>query len=321
MRVVITGAAGNLGSVVWAVLAEAGMEVVATDRKPLVVDESGVAPADQSTADGRSEPPIRPGALHLLDLRDPDPWPNFLAGAHAVVHCGAEPRDPAVPKDALFASNVKGTLNLCQAALSTGVERFVYVSTVQVFSSEGVPEDRPTEIPYLPMDGGFCQNPQNPYAVSKAVGEVLVQSILSPEGVKCQSLRFPWLVHPTRTGSWGRQLRPLRKREIRAVVEQGFACLSFRDAARLILACLRSDLPGYRTYYPALSVVSKEMICRYVDRYYAGVPLRRPVTEMTSLVDLSEITAETGWVPRDIPRVESTRRLRRFLGRIARRLR
>ena len=303
MKVVITGAAGELGSVVAERLAAEGMDIAPTDLL------GGVA--------GNEE-------IRVHDLRDPKPWPALLEDADAVVHCAAEPDDREPQSARHFTTNVEGTANLCRAAVGTTIRKFVYASTIQVISSEGMPEEGPWEVPYLPLDGSCPPNPRNLYALSKATGEVLVREILAPEGVECQSLRFPWLVKVKEGAVWGRNLKPFAEHERRAVVEQGFACLSFQDAARLISSCLKASLPGYRVYYPAVSAVPPESMELYLGRYYQGVDLRRPMDEIQSLVDISTIEAETGWRPRDRPPprpVEPKKSLpRRALGRFRRAL-
>jgi hypothetical protein len=38
-------------------------------------------------------------------------------------------------------------------------------------------------------------------------------------------------------------------------------------------------------------------VAELLKKFYAGVPLRRPAEEITSLYDVSQITRETGWAP------------------------
>jgi nucleoside-diphosphate-sugar epimerase len=279
-RVLVTGAAGRLGSFVARYLTESGVAVVATDR------ESGS---------------LNPTAIHVVDLADPGPVVDLVRDVSAVVHCAAWPGRGVIPPREVLASNVEATLNLCQAALAAGVEKFVYASSVQVFGSRVMLGAEGPEVEYLPLDGVLSPNPRNLYGFSKAVGEVLVRSILSTAGVECQSVRFPWLVSPEPGKPWGRRLQPLSVEENWVEIEQGFTCLSFNDAARLVLACLNTTLPGYRTYYPGVSVVPSELLDTYLDRYYSGVPLRKPRRELASLVDLAAIEADTGWTPEYIP--------------------
>jgi len=278
-KVLVTGAAGQLGSSVARYLTESGVAVIATDR------ESGS---------------IHATPFHVVDLADSGLVVELVSDASAVVHCAAWPGRGVIPPREVLASNVEATLNLCQAALAAGVEKFLYASSVQVFGSRLRGAEGP-EVEYLPLDGELSPNPRNLYGFSKAVGEVLVRSILSTAGVECQSVRFPWLVSPEPDKPWGRRLQPLSAEENWVEIEQGFTCLSFNDAARLVLACLNTTLPGYRTYYPGVSVVPSDLLDAYLDRYYPEVPLRRPRRELSGLVDLSAIEADTGWRPEYIP--------------------
>jgi len=278
VRVLVTGASGRLGSRVVRHLECGTHDVVATDRK------AGPAP---------------PISIHEHDLADPMPWPGLLEGVFGVVHCGAVPAPTEGGFREVLDTNVLGTLNLLRAALAAKVRKFVFVSTIQVMASEGTPEGEPPQVAYLPLDGWSPANPQNPYSFSKAVGEVLVSTLLASAGVECQSLRLPWLVESREDQPWGRRLQGSRFQESRVLVEQGFAYLSFDDAARLIRACLEAPLPGYRCYLPALSAVPSEQISRYVERYYPDVPARVPPQRLPSLIDLSAMEADTGWTPRD----------------------
>lgn len=278
--VLVTGSAGKLGRVVVECLTETGMDVVPSDKEPGEV--AGLR-------------------IQAVDLSDSLGMKRLMEGIISVVHCGAVPGFVGRKPGEILGSNVEGTLRLCLASLEAGIENFVYASSIQVFASEGVSESDPSELPYLPLDGGCPPNPRNPYAFSKAVGEVLVRDLLGKAGIQSQSLRFPWLVKPTEDGDWGRKLNPHFSREKWAVIEQGFSFLSFRDAARLIDACLRSDLPGHRTYLPAITAVPSEEVPRFLSRYYGGIPLEGLPRKQESLIDLSRIEAETGWAPEDRP--------------------
>ena len=87
-----------------------------------------------------------------------------------------------------------------------------------------------------------------------------------------------------------------------------FSCLTMRDAADLILKVIDADLPGGRTYLPASRKNTQGLPAQEIVRkYYAGVALQKLVEEMESLVDLSTLTRDTGWEPRDLsqPEVET----------------
>jgi dTDP-glucose 4,6-dehydratase len=155
MRVVITGAAGFIGSRL--------SEILLADAERLGYDD--VVFLDALTYSGRFE---------NLDVALRDPRATFvrgsitdelvvdevLTGAHAVLHLAAESHvDRSITGARVFyETNVLGTQQLLESARRAGVERFVHVSTDEVYGSidEGAwKEDHLLE-------------PNSPYSSSKA---------------------------------------------------------------------------------------------------------------------------------------------------------
>ena len=60
--------------------------------------------------------------------------------------------------DSFVDTNVRGTLNLCQAALDNGIERLIHTSTSEVYGTAQ----------YLPIDENHPLQAQSPYSASKA---------------------------------------------------------------------------------------------------------------------------------------------------------
>ena len=85
---------------------------------------------------------------------------EVLAGSHAVIHFAAESHvDRSITgAKAFFETNVLGTQQLLESARAGGVERFVHVSTDEVYGS--IPEGSWTEEHIL--------EPNSPYSSSKA---------------------------------------------------------------------------------------------------------------------------------------------------------
>lgn len=107
MRVVLTGAAGSIGRVVVAGLAEQRHEVVAVDRSDVAASQA----VESVTA----------------DVLDAETMRTALVGADAVVHLASTPHEAALPE--ILESHVLSCAVLLDAMVETGVRRFVYASS------------------------------------------------------------------------------------------------------------------------------------------------------------------------------------------------
>jgi NAD dependent epimerase/dehydratase len=63
-------------------------------------------------------------------------------------------------------TNVKGTLNICQAAMDNGVERIIHTSTSEVYGTAR----------YVPIDEEHPLQPQSPYSASKIGADAIAMS-------------------------------------------------------------------------------------------------------------------------------------------------
>src|ERR1700722_7420468 len=66
-------------------------------------------------------------------------------------------------------TNIKGTLNLCQAALRSAVEKFIHLSTSEVYGTAQ----------YIPMDEKHPLRAQSPYSASKIGADAIASSFYS----------------------------------------------------------------------------------------------------------------------------------------------
>ncbi len=158
MRVVITGAAGFIGS--------RFAELLLADGDRLGYDD--VVLLDALTYSGRREnmaDALAAGARFVHgSINDAAVVDATLAGAHAVVHFAAESHvDRSIAgARTFFETNVLGTQQLLESARRAGVARFVHVSTDEVYGSiaEGSwREDHRLE-------------PNSPYSASKAASDL-----------------------------------------------------------------------------------------------------------------------------------------------------
>ncbi len=132
MRVVITGAAGFIGSRL--------SEMFLTDAERLGYDE--VILLDSLTYSGRLENlevALRDSRARFVkgSITDELVTDEVLDGAHAVLHLAAESHvDRSIAGAKIFyETNVLGTQQLLESAKRRGVERFVHVSTDEVYGS------------------------------------------------------------------------------------------------------------------------------------------------------------------------------------------
>lgn len=282
MKVLLTGAAGRLGSVACDQLHQAGHEIIATDQR-LTQD--------------------LPVKLHLANLMDLIACLRLAEGIEALVHLGNNPHPLRHEPERVFIENCTINMNVFSAAEQAGIQKIVFASSIQACSGarwRGEGEPAPSQLPYFPLDGDLPANPGNTYGLSKVVGEANLRMLVKKTGSQGTALRFPWLMNlpdvddrTRRRALWARNSRSSN-------TDEAFAYLSFRDGARLINHLLEADLPGYRCYLPAApGNVAQLPMDDLVNEYFKGIPLNMPIEQMTGPSDNRRITAETGWKPTD----------------------
>lgn len=165
MRLLITGAAGFLGSALANQLAAEGHTVLGVD--------------DCSTGD----PKVLSGAVQFIrgDVNDrPKLW-TLLQEVDCVYHLAAR---VIVPESVLYPReynqvNVGGTVTLMEAMRDVGVRRVVFISSGAIYGNQ----------PVQPVKEDAIPNPRSPYAVSKLAAEYYVKTIGSLWGIETVCLR------------------------------------------------------------------------------------------------------------------------------------
>ncbi len=168
MRILVTGSAGYIGSVVTEQLVEQGHQVIALDN--LVNGHRAAVHPDAEFAQ--------------LDLLDAVALKSLLRAkpVDAVVHLAAEAlidvsmRDPGL----FYRVNFIGGLNLLDAMVDAGVQRIVFSSTAATY---GEPET-------IPITETSKQNPVNPYGASKLAFEQAMDWYRLAHGLKYVTLRY-----------------------------------------------------------------------------------------------------------------------------------
>ncbi|MFC7114591.1 dTDP-glucose 4,6-dehydratase [Natronoarchaeum sp. GCM10025703] len=160
MKALVTGGAGFIGSnfVNWALEADRYDEITTVDS----LTYAGTTENLKETLDDDRHEFIEG------DIRDEEIMDNLVAEADYIFNFAAESHVDRSIEDAseFVSTNVDGTRVLLDAAVEHGVERFVQISTDEVYG----------EI----LDGEFSEDdplaPRNPYSATKASADLLVGS-------------------------------------------------------------------------------------------------------------------------------------------------
>jgi len=167
LRLLVTGGAGYVGSVVAAQLLDAGHETV-------VLDDLSKGHADAVPEGAR----LVRGSL----LDEPFVTETLAEGFDGVFHFAALSlvAESVEEPERYYRNNVGGTLNLLDAMGEAGVPRLVFSSTAAVY---GEPEE-------VPIPETAPTAPTNPYGSSKLAVDRLIGHVAGARGLAATSLRY-----------------------------------------------------------------------------------------------------------------------------------
>jgi UDP-glucuronate 4-epimerase len=180
MRIIVTGAAGFIGSNLTDRLLSDGHEVVALDNfDPFYAERQ----KRENLEDAASRPEFR---LVELDIRDAEGVGRLFAEVEpdVVVHLAARAGvRPSIDQPALYSEvNVTGTVNLLQASVRLAtLPRFVYASSSSVYGDRDTAPFREDDRVDLPV---------SPYAATKKACELIAHSFHHIYGIPVTGLRF-----------------------------------------------------------------------------------------------------------------------------------
>jgi UDP-glucose 4-epimerase len=169
MRVLLTGSSGWLGRFLAPRLRASGHGVIGLDVAPGADTRILGSVADAELVE-------RAFAEH---------------GVEAVVHSGAlhKPDIARFPAQAFVDVNVAGTLNLLQAAVAAGHDRFVMTSTTSLMITEAIRREAGGAAIWLDEESGPLA-PRNIYGVTKLAAEGLCRIQRLEHGLNCVILRI-----------------------------------------------------------------------------------------------------------------------------------
>ena len=156
-KVLVTGADGFIGSHLTEALLEEGYKVTALCYYNSFNDWGWI--------EGLKHPNL---TVINGDVRDPHFCKHISKDIDIIFHLAALIAIPYsyVAPDSYVDTNVKGTLNICQAAKENGVKRVLVTSTSEVYGTAQ----------YVPIDEKHPKQPQSPYSASKIGADAMAMS-------------------------------------------------------------------------------------------------------------------------------------------------
>jgi UDP-glucose 4-epimerase len=231
------------------------------------------------------------------DVRDAPSVRAAVRGCDAVIHLAAIAHDDGGTPEEIMATNVLGTWHVLQAAGAEQVARVVHFSSAQVFGiaeGEGQPE-------YLPVDDEHPRNAQQPYGLSKRLGEDLCEAFTADSGIPTICLRpvAVWDPETYRRIEAARAARP--EYEWDPYWEYG-AFVDVRDVASACLASLSCADPGHARLLLCAADISASAPSRELaERLLPSVPWRGgpefDADPWRPLVDCRRANRVLGWRP------------------------
>ncbi|NJP45639.1 NAD-dependent epimerase/dehydratase family protein [Actinacidiphila epipremni] len=159
--ILLTGAAGGLGTLMRGLLPSYGYRLRLLDMLPIEGE---------------------PGAI-TADLADRDALRAAVRGVDAIVHLAGISLEAGFDK--ILKANIEGTYNLYEAAREEGVRRIVFASSNHAVGFTPRPQG---DDPLIPID--TPRRPDTYYGLSKCFGEDLAQLYADRHGIDTVSVRI-----------------------------------------------------------------------------------------------------------------------------------
>jgi nucleoside-diphosphate-sugar epimerase len=282
MRVLLTGSSGWLGRFLAPRLRAAGHEVIGLDVAPGAETQVIGSVADRLTVE------------RIFKEQ----------GVQAVIHGGAlhKPDIARFPAQAFIDVNVSGALNLLQAAVAAGHDRFVMTSTTSLMISQAVRDEAGDAAIWLDETTGPLA-PRNIYGVTKLAAEGLCRLHHAELGLNCIVLRTARFFPEDDDAHQELSGENLKANELL------YRRLTVEDAAEAHLAALdRAPSIGFGTY-----IVSAPTPFARSD----GAGLKRDAAAVTAryFPEAAHLYARRGWrLPASIGRVYDSGLAEREIG-------
>jgi UDP-glucose 4-epimerase len=283
MRVVITGGAGRFGAVTARRLSAAGHELVLLDRS----EPKFELPAGSTFA--------------LDDLSSRARLHKHFAGAQAVVHLAAIPQPMTDPAEMVFDNNVTTTYHVLLAAVDAGVTHVCSASSINAI---GAAYSRAAHFDYFPVDEQHPTYNEDPYSLSKWVGELAADSIarLHPH-MTISSLRLHGLGKIKDRERRDPTMADIPPELRRRAVNHLWGYVDIDSSAEAVERCLHATFRGHEVFFivsPRTVFVPEVSSAELAATHFPDVPLRTFLEANAGLFSCDKALQLLGWRHSDI---------------------
>lgn len=286
MKLVVTGALGKVGRAVVSAAQQAGHDVTATDQVP-----PAYGPTDPS-----APPYVR------ADLTDHGQTVEVFGRVRpdAVVHTAGIPEPFQDPEVAIFDTNVPALFHVTEAVRTVGIPRLVAMSSE---TAPGYLTGDPVLLPdYLPVDEDHPLRPREAYALSKVLGEQMLDALVrradNATPVTAVSIR-PSLV--TTAEVYNGYIKRNREAELAPSFNQ-WTFVDADDLGDLALRAATAATPGHEVVYAAQpDNLRGEPLVELVTKAYgdAAPPVRDLDRGDAGAISIAKARRLFGWQPRE----------------------
>ncbi|WVR08371.1 hypothetical protein IAU60_005426 [Kwoniella sp. DSM 27419] len=236
MRVVFTGGSGKAGKHAIPYLLAQGHQVLNLDLVPL--DHPDVYTLKTDLADSGQVF----NAFTSLFSMDEYGLPERPGLPDAVIHFAAYARNMLVPDNELFASNVKQTYNVIEAACKLGIKKVIIASSETAYGvcfTQGE-----SDYHSFPLEEDYDCDPEDSYACSKLCGERIARSFARRFKTDIYAFRIGNVIEPHEYAqNFPAYLAdpPSRKRN-------AWSYIDARDLGKLCDCAMKTDGLGFQVF-------------------------------------------------------------------------
>jgi nucleoside-diphosphate-sugar epimerase len=210
-------------------------------------------------------------------------------GADAVIHLAAlRSRFNHLPKE-VMETNVLGTFCVLEEARSQGVKKLLFSSSDALI---GIAQSKTEVSPeYLPIDENHPLKPQDPYGISKMLGEEMCRCYATGYGINIIALRFSNVLCP---GDEQIYLENARDPSVRH--KSLWAWVHVEDAVHAIIKALMSELKGFDVFHIAaddLCLLDPD-VSNLLKTYFPKTSTNKSLSGKKGLIDCSKAKHKLG---------------------------